>query len=108
MYRGQGAPRGKHTAREGFPRRHAGCERQAGRRSGGSPVETGSLQPTDVSPGHEVPGGIDGGLHPLHFFAREEADVLCAQLDPDLADAVRFLFFSTWRRDEVRYLEWRD
>src|SRR5438132_1173515 len=47
-----------------------------------SPVETGSLQPADVSPGREDPGGIEGCFHPRHFFAREEVDALCAQLDP--------------------------
>ena len=83
-------------------------ERQAGRRSGAVLKETGSLQPADVSPGREDPGGIEGCFHPRHFFAREEVDALCAQLDPDRADAVRFLFFSAWRQGEVRSLEWRD
>jgi integrase len=42
------------------------------------------------------------------FFTREEVTALCGHLDSDLADAVRFLFFSAWRVGEVRTLEWRD
>src|SRR4029453_9442485 len=42
------------------------------------------------------------------FFARAEVEALCAHLDADLADVVRFLFFSAWRVGEVRTLQWRD
>jgi integrase len=42
------------------------------------------------------------------FFARDEVEALCQHIDSDLADLVRFLFFSTWRVGEVRTLEWRD
>lgn len=42
------------------------------------------------------------------FFTREEVEALCQHLDPDLADVVRFLFFSAWRVGEVRSLQWRD
>jgi integrase len=42
------------------------------------------------------------------FFTRDEVEALCGQLDVDLADVVRFLFFSAWRVGEVRTLEWRD
>jgi integrase len=42
------------------------------------------------------------------FFSREEVESLCAHLDADLADLVRFLFFSAWRVGEVRTLQWRD
>jgi integrase len=38
------------------------------------------------------------------FFSREDVDALCAHLDADLADIVRFLFFSAWRVGEVRTL----
>jgi integrase len=33
---------------------------------------------------------------------------LCQHLDEDLADAVTFLFFSTWRVGEMQTLEWPD
>jgi integrase len=42
------------------------------------------------------------------FFSREGVDALAGHLPPDLADVVRFLFFSAWRVGEVRSLEWRD
>jgi integrase len=42
------------------------------------------------------------------FFSREEVDALAGKLPSDLADVVRFLFFSAWRVGEVRSLEWRD
>jgi integrase len=42
------------------------------------------------------------------FFSREEVDALAEKLPSDLADIVRFLFFSAWRVGEVRSLEWRD
>ena len=42
------------------------------------------------------------------FFSRDEVEALCSRLDADLADAVRFLFFSAWRVGEVRTLQWRD
>jgi integrase len=42
------------------------------------------------------------------FFTRDEVEALCGHLDADLADVVRFLFFSAWRVGEVRTLEWRD
>ncbi len=42
------------------------------------------------------------------FFAREEVEALCRHLPDEIADAVLFLFFSTWRVGEVRTLEWRD
>jgi integrase len=42
------------------------------------------------------------------FFTRDEVDALCEHLPGDLADVVRFLFFSAWRVGEVRTLEWRD
>lgn len=42
------------------------------------------------------------------FFSREEVDALAENLPSDLADMVRFLFFSAWRVGEVRSLEWRD
>lgn len=42
------------------------------------------------------------------FLSRENMEAVAAQLDGDLADVVRFLFFSAWRVGEVRTLEWRD
>jgi integrase len=42
------------------------------------------------------------------FFTRTEVESLCGHLPPDLADVVQFLFFSAWRVNEVRSLEWRD
>jgi integrase len=42
------------------------------------------------------------------FFSRDEVDALSAHLDADLADVVRFLFWSAWRVGEVRTLQWRD
>jgi len=42
------------------------------------------------------------------FVSRAQLDTLCRHLAADLADFVRFLFFSAWRPVEVRTLEWRD
>src|SRR5262245_40842542 len=42
------------------------------------------------------------------FFSRDEVDALCVHLEADLADTVRFLFWSAWRVGEVRTLQWRD
>ena len=42
------------------------------------------------------------------FLARQEVEALGENLPPDLADVIRFLFFSAWRVGEVRNLEWRD
>jgi integrase len=41
------------------------------------------------------------------FLTREEVDRLCPHLPVDLADAVLFLFWSTWRPVEMRTLQWR-
>ncbi len=42
------------------------------------------------------------------FLAREELEALAKGLPDDLADAVLFLFWSTWRPSEMRTLQWRD
>jgi integrase len=50
-----------------------------------------------------TPGGARQG-----FFTRSEVEDLAAHLDEDLADIVRFLFYSAWRVGEARELQWRD
>ncbi len=42
------------------------------------------------------------------FLSREEVEMLIERLPGDVADAVLFLFWSTWRPAEMRKLEWRD
>jgi integrase len=42
------------------------------------------------------------------FFSRQEIESLTQHMPADIADAVEFLFFSTWRVGEMRTLEWRD
>jgi integrase len=42
------------------------------------------------------------------FFSRDEVDALSTHLEADLADTVRFLFWSAWRVGDVRTLQWRD
>ena len=42
------------------------------------------------------------------FVSQAELEQICAHLEPDLADFVRFLFFTGWRRSEVDGLTWTD
>lgn len=40
------------------------------------------------------------------FVTRAELELICDHLEPEVADFVRFLFFSSWRVGEVRALTW--
>ncbi len=42
------------------------------------------------------------------FFEPVELDVVCANLQADIADVVRFAYLTGWRRGEVLRLEWQD
>jgi len=42
------------------------------------------------------------------FLTRQGVDTICQHLPTELADAVRFLFFPTWRVGEVRTVQRRD